>query len=411
MQKYLVAELTHRRGRVFSVVLGVALGVAFYLTLTAAAVGFREAARQPLASVGADILLTRPAAGTETQASGQTTRGARLPFGLALMQSGDLERVQHIQGIEAAAGALLLWDFGPGNYQTVLGVTPDQSPVGPARAQDWVVAGRFLRPGESGAAVVDKHYAAFYRLKPGDTVTISGRPFQVIGIVEAKEGSQAAAANFYISLSDAQALADLGPDAMDQLYIRATQASAAEEVVQRVKGALGDVNAITEQSIVQIIGGIAQISDRFTGIASLVALLGGLVMTWLALSASVNERTDEVGLMKAVGWQSGHVERYFILEGITLSLLGGLVGLVFGELATLGLRLIRLDLPGLTATTPASLTFQPAVYNTVPFLANIPIQAIFLSLGVVILGGGLASWLVARRAASIQPAVALRRAG
>jgi putative ABC transport system permease protein len=411
MLPYLFAEFHHRAGRVLGIVLGIALGVTLYLALTAAATGFREAARQPLSSVGADLLLTRPAMGMETQASAQTTHGARLPFGMDSMKLSDLEKVQHIQGIDEAAGALLLWDFGSTNYQTVLGVDAGQSQIGPDRARDWVVSGRFLEKGESGVAVVDKHYAAFFKLKPGDTVSIGGRSFKVVGVVEAREGSQAAAANFYVPLSDAQGLVQMGPDAIDQFYIRVTQASAAEEVVQRVRGTLGEVTAISEQSIVQIMGGISQISDRFAGIASLVALLGGLIMTWLALSGSVNERTNEIGLMKAVGWKSAHVERYFILEGVTLSLLGGLIGLTLGGLATLGLRLIQIDLPGLTATTPSSLAFQPAVYNKVPFLASFSGQAVFLSLGVAILGGALASWFVARRAASIKPAVALRRSG
>ncbi len=368
-------------------------------------------ARQPLLSVDADILLTRPASSNETQASAQITRGARLPFGLAPFNMGDLEKTRQIQGIEAASGTLLLWDFGPTTYQTVVGVDPDSSQVGPDRARDWVVTGRFFVKGENDVAVVDKHYAAFYKLKPGNTVTLGGQAFQIVGIVEAREGSQTAAANFYIPLSNAQALAQMGPEAIDQIYIRVTQASAAEEVVQQVRNSLGDVSAITEQSIVQIMGGIAEISNRFAGIISLVALLGGLVMTGLALSGSVQERTKEIGLMKAVGWKSAQVVQYFILEGVALSLLGGLIGLVLGWVATLSLKFIQISLPGLSATTPLSLTYQPAVYNTVPFSANLSLPTVILSLGVVVLGGGLASWFIARRAASIKPAVALRQTG
>ncbi len=411
MRQYLFGEFRHRFGRVSGTMLGVALGVALYLAITAAAAGFQTAARQPLSSVGADILLTMPVSGNETQAGAQITRGARLPFGLAPLNIGDLEKTRQIQGIEAASGALLLWDFGPTTYQTVLGVAADSSQVGPDRARDWVVTGRFFAAGETKVAVVDKHYAAFFKLKPGDTVTLGGKPFQLVGIVEAKEGSQAAAANFYIPLSDAQALAKMGPDAIDQIYIRVTQASAAEEVVKRVQNSLGDVSAITEQSIVQIMGGIAEISNRFAGITSLVALFGGLLMTGLALSGSVQERTKEIGLMKAVGWDSAKVAQYFVLEGVALSLAGGLIGLSLGWLATLGLKFIQISLPGLSSTTPASLTYQPAVYNTVPFSANLSFPAVILSLGVVVVGGGLASWLIARRAASIKPAVALRQTG
>jgi ABC-type lipoprotein release transport system permease subunit len=279
MRTYLFAELHHRAGRTAAAALGVALGVALFIALTAASAGFEEAARQPLAGVNADILLTRPAAGAETAASAQTTRGARLPFGQSTFNLDDVRETQRIDGVESAAGALLVWDFGPTAYQTVLGVDVRQTAIGPGRARDWVVDGRFLEDGEIGAVVADRHFAAFYSLKPGDAVTIGGKPFHVVGIAEAREGSQAAAANFYVSLIDAQALARLGPDTVNQIYVRVAQASAVDEVVQRARAVLGDISALTEQSIVQVMGGIARVSERFAGIVSIATLLGGLALT------------------------------------------------------------------------------------------------------------------------------------
>jgi len=167
---YLFAELRNRAGRALAAVLGVALGVALFLALTAAGAGFREAARQPLACVDADILLTRP--GGTTSVSAQITRGARLPFGLSTFTLEEVKKVEQMEGVELAAGALLLWDFGPTTYQTVLGVDVNRTAIGPGRARDWVVAGRFLTSDETGAVVVDKHFAAFYSLKPGDAVTM-----------------------------------------------------------------------------------------------------------------------------------------------------------------------------------------------------------------------------------------------
>jgi putative ABC transport system permease protein len=407
MWHYLFAELRHRAGRASAAALGVALGVALFIALTAAGTGFREAARQPLAGVDADILLTR--LGGETIGSAQTTRGARLPFGLSTFTLEEVKTVEQMEGVESAAGALLLWDFSPTTYQTVLGVDVNQTALGPGRARDWVVAGHFLTSDETGAVVVDKHFAAFYSLKPGDTVTIGEKPFRVVGIVEAREGSQAAAANYYISLADARALAGLGPEAINQIYVRVAQASAVDDIVQRSRAALGEVSAMTEQSIVQVMGGIARVSERFTGVASLAALLGGLALTWLALSASVAERTREIGVMKAVGWTAGQVARYFLAEGVAVSVTGALAGLGLGWLTTLALGLIPIDLRLLSANAPSHLALNPAASTTLTLPARLTPGPVVLALSLAVVGGAFASWLVARRAAALEPAEALRQ--
>jgi putative ABC transport system permease protein len=409
VHQYLLSEMRRRLGRTVSTALGVALGVALFIALTTASAGFQEAARRPLAGVGADILLTRPTVGNETTAAAQTTRGVRPPFGVSTLHLDDATQVRRINGVDAVASALLLWDFGATNYQTVLGVDVNQAAIGPARAREWVTAGRFLQPGDTRMAVVDKHYAAFFSLKPGAEVKIGGEPFQVVGIVEAQEGSQAAAANFYIPLADAQALAHLNTDAVNQIYVRVAQASAVDDVVQQSRAALGEVSATTEQSIVQVMGGIALVSERFAGVAALVALLGGLVLTGLALSASVAERRREIGVMKAVGWTAVEVRRYFVIEGSVLSVCGALVGVMLGWLAILALGLIPIDLSALNLNTPLGLAAAPVSAATLTLPAQMTPAPIALALGVATIGGALASWLVARRAARLKPAEALRQ--
>lgn len=59
MSGYLLAELRLRLGRALGALVGVALGMALYVGLTAVADGFAEAAKQPLAGIGADILISR----------------------------------------------------------------------------------------------------------------------------------------------------------------------------------------------------------------------------------------------------------------------------------------------------------------------------------------------------------------
>ncbi len=406
---YLWSELWHRLGRSLGTVVGVAVGVALFIALTAMGNGFRDAARLPLAGIGADILLSRPAAGADTAAAAQVVRGIRLPFGVSTLTDDDARKVEGIQGVSAVAAGLLLWDFASATYQTVLGVDAAQPAVGPSQVRQFVLAGRFLEPGDRRVAVVDRHYAAFYRLKPGDTVTIGGQSFPVIGVAEAQGSNQAAAANFYIPLADAQGLAHVDGNTVDQIYVRVKAASSVDRVVQDSQAALGQLSATTEQSIVQVMGGISRVSERFAGAAALVALLGGLLLTGLALSASVTERSVEIGVMKAVGWTSHNVARYFMVEGLALALVGAAIGVVVGWTVTLGLGLIPVDLSGLNLNnTPLGLSATSAVPSTLTLPAHMAFEPVVLALGLTCLGGALASWWVARRAAALKPAEAFR---
>lgn len=408
MFNYLLANSRHRLGRTVGSLIGVALGVGLFIALIAAGNGFREAARQPLVNIGADILISRP--DNAGEAAQQTTRGVRQPFGLSSFTLDEADGLRDLPGVGSVSGGLLLWDFAADSYQTVLGVEPSTSAgqaVGPTQIKEWLVNGRFFHPQETEVVVVDRHYAAFFGLQPGGVVEIGERPFTVIGIVDISGSNQAAVANFYLPLADAQALSGLANDQINQIYVRVDEAGDVESVVAASEAQLGDISAMTEQSIVQVMGSIAHISDRFAWVAALAALLGGLMLTAITLSASIQLRASEIGVMKAVGWQAGDVVRLFTVEGVALSLCGALLGVLLGWLAILILGQIPIDLTMLTNATPDLGTSITADPYTLP--AYLSWHVVLLALGTAVVGGGFASLVSARRAARLKPADALRQ--
>lgn len=403
MLVYLLAEMQHRSGRVLGNLIGVSLGVALFVALTAAGSGFREAARQPLRDIGADMLISRP--DTTGGAATQTTRGIRQPFGIAPLTLAEVDSLRGLSGISGVSSGLLLWDFGENSYQTLLGVDMTEIGTGPTQASDWIVNGRFFHADERDVIVVDRHYAAFFGLQLGGSVMIGERPFTVIGILEVPGGNQAAAANFYLPLADAQSVAGLADNQINQIYVRVAEATNAEAVVIAAETELGIISAMTPQSIVQVMGGIAQVSDRFAGVAAFAALIGGLVLTGITLSASINLRAREIGVMKATGWQVHDVIRLFTSEGVLLSLMGATLGILLGWLAILILGQIPVDLTMLAGTTPDLGAVAPSVY-TLP--AQLSWDMVIVAVGTAVISGGLANLLSARHAARLKPADALR---
>jgi putative ABC transport system permease protein len=380
--------------------------------------GFREAARAPLAEVAADVVITHPPSQLDAEQTAQKARGARLPFGLTVMDRREIDIIQHTEGVGAVAASLQIWDFGGTSYVTVLGVDIEHSlqggaaeskPVGPeALLSSGLLSGRLFRSGDRGVAIADLHYARFFDLQPGDKVTVDGVPFDVIAIVELRNSSQAAAANLYVPLADAQSLVGLGPDQVDQVYVQVASAAQVDTVVAQLTQQMGGVSVMTEDSLLQVMGGIGQVSARFSLIAAIVGLLGGLLLAWVALGGLVGERRVEIGVMKAVGWQSRHVEQVFLLEGFLLSLAGGLVGFLLGW----GVALLLGQLPLPDTTIPAAQTIQSmamveAGNQILTLPARVDARTLVLAVLASVAGGTFASWSSARRAASLKPAQTL----
>lgn len=410
MSTYVLSQFRGRPWRSLAVVAGIALGAALFVALSALGTGFREAARLPLAGVSADVVVSRPAGSSESAASTQRTRGVRLPFGVSTISTAEVDRMAHTAGVAGVAATLQVWDFGATSYQTVLGLDLSETGVGPAHAlSQGLLAGRLFGPGERGVAVADRHYAAFFSLKPGSTVTVGGKPFQVVGVAEQKGVSQGSVPNLYVPMADAQALAGLPSDQVDQVYLRVASAGDVDSVVQRLTGQMGQLSVITEDSLLQVMGGIGQVSARFAQVAAALGLVGGLVLAWLAMGGLVAERRQEIGVMKAVGWRAGDVARVFLTEALLLSLAGGLVGMALGWASGWLLGQIPIPeaatqlggaLPGLAAAAPA------ATQVTLP--AEVGLATLLLALLAAVIGGTLAGWIGARRAAALKPAEALR---
>jgi putative ABC transport system permease protein len=401
---YTRSQLRHRRRRALAVVAAVALGAALLIALTSLGSGFREAARAPLAGIAADLVVTRPDSGTPSEQPG---RGVRQPFGLATFDSGEVRDMGAVPGVDTAVGSLQIWDFGPRSTITIAGVDPGQRAVGPGRILDRdLIAGRSLRTGERGVAVLDRHYAAFYDTKVGQRVKVGERSFSVVGVVEVKDSAQTAASNIYLPLAEAQQLAGLAADQVNQVHVQVGNSADTEAVTAGITDRVGQVSAITPDSLVQIMGAVGRISARFSTIAAVVGGIGGLVLSWTALRGLVSERTREIGLLMAVGWRRSHVVRAFRVEALVLGLVGAVVGIALGT-----------ALAGLLSYVPAPdlLPAPPSVvgHGDAPDADSngLPVSVSLTALGAAalmsVVGATSAGVLAARRATRLKPARSL----
>jgi putative ABC transport system permease protein len=160
-----------------------------------------------------------------------------------------------------------------------------------------------------------------------------------------------------------------------------------EEMVEQIAAVLPYTKVSAIQQVVKSrMFALEQFRVFAMGVAAVVILIGALVV-FVTMMGSVNERTREIGIFRALGFRRGHIIRLILTEAVSVSLLAG----VLGWLAGMGIT--RLILPFLAKEHP-HLVWDP-----------------LLAVGAVILAvtvGALASFYPALHASRMDPTEALR---
>jgi putative ABC transport system permease protein len=407
---YILKELRNRHERTLVNVMGIAVGIALFVAINAVAAAYHKAVSLPFENLGADLVVQRTE--KRTVNSGRppaSMRGIRLPFSNQLLSHRDLEKLKSIEGVHSVASSLLLWEFTERGFRTIMGVDLGHPDLGPVKVKEWLTEGRF--PERQGEVVLEKHFAKFQKLNRGSTLDLSGRSFSVVGLLEIKEGSQIAAANIYLSLPDAQALLGEGQGVVNMVYIQLEDFSKLQKIKAQISSQIKGVSVSSPDSFLELMGGISRISDRFSAIASMVALGGAVLLIIKTMLSNLVERSREIGILKAVGWSQRDIQKQLMGEALVQSLLGGLFGILIGYLICYFLRFLSVSTPIPWMLNPMP-TMAKSAENTVnavslPVGVSAGLAAISLTLSLII--GGLASHILGRRTAGIKPADVLRQ--
>jgi putative ABC transport system permease protein len=411
---YLGAELFHRPRRSLAAFLSMTLGVALLLSLQAYSNGYRLAARVPLAEIGADIAAQRQ--GKVPQAF----EGILFPHSTAPIHSDEIDAMRRIPGVEDVGESVFFWDFEKSGFLVVLGLDPSSN-TGPARLKSAVLQGRFLAEGDRDVAVADATFARSKNLSPGSKISVAGRPFEVVGLVDTSRIGQVANANIYIMVDEARALAhaainvmavhDFRPTDANIVFIKANQAKV-ESVAKEVGSVLGSQALISSsQTFRDVIGQAYGLVDRFSWLVGLAGLLIAVVGLVRSISSALRERRRDIGLMRAVGWSRGNVWTQLTGEAVSLAAAGSLAGLVLSVLVSRALSLLRVSIPVPWELSPTP-HFLPGgaapMAVSISLSARIDLLPAAFAIGLSVLCGLVVGLWISLRATHIRPAEVLR---
>ncbi|MCL1876176.1 MAG: ABC transporter permease [Synergistaceae bacterium] len=413
---YVKNELLKRKRRSAFVITGIALSISVLVAVNALADAFMGAAQKPLQDFGTDIIIQR---------NGDTPDdfgGATLPCSQVIITAQEVESLKKINGIKQMSTALLMWVFDgedysdSGSFVIATGIEPGLK-LGPSIANDWLIDGTGINPGNAGIALIDSVFAEQKGIKAGDTFKISGYPFEVVGIVRTPPNSLISASNVFIPLEDAQNIAleaknipDYKPGDINEIFLQADPDNL-NEIINEIKTAIPKASVTSAESFIQAIGGIAAQSRNFAVIGSIAVLLFSLVVVVKTISGNIMERRNEIGIMKTVGWTSNDIYRQLITETFIQSLIGGAAGIGIGFLIALALGRLQISVPVAWDIDPfphfmMTDTSQKALDVGLPVQISSGLVGIALVASVAI--GTLSAFLTLKSINRIKPSEVLR---
>ena len=385
-------SLAAQRTRSALTALGIAVGIAAVVLLTSIGKGLQSFVIGQFTQFGTTIVAINPGKAT-TAGTSVGVFGSERP--LTIEDAMALKRLPFARAVVPVVQGNAAVEYGGRSRRaTVYGAGPDM----PEAFRLDVGSGRFLPRDDPTAprafAVLGSRMRAelFGDDNPlGALVRIAGSRFRVVGVMAPKGTVLGFDLDDTVFIPAARALALFNTEGLieiDVLYDETTPVAQVTGGIRRLLTARhgrDDVTITTQQQMLDVLGGVLDVLTFAVAAIGGISLLVGAIGIVTIMTIAVNERTSEIGLLRALGARRSQVLALFLGEAVVLAAVGGLLGLLAG--IALG-QLLRLLVPALPV--------QPSPLYTI--LA----EAVAVSLGL------LAGVMPARRAARLEPVDALR---
>jgi ABC-type antimicrobial peptide transport system permease subunit len=453
--RFAIKNLVTKRRATLTSLAGIIISTALLVSIILILKSAQKSFAKPLEDAGADMII-------QLRGEPCVWSVVKLPSNLNPIPLETVDKIGSLDEVESAEGSLITWAFsnqpphiqsgqpqshmraneiiagiesgelqgepcdygppgsfcGPGESSSmgsdfspivVAGISTETQDIGPIKSSDLKnIEGSFFSKDDTYAAILDKDFARTRNLKLGDGIDLGQRYFKVIGIIDPGRDAKIAGAQAFIPLKTATQMTNRG-DIVDIIFVKLKGNTDSEAVKQKIKPLVSENVTITTSN--DYLSSIAGFSNLTHGLALAVFFIV-ILMTFLYIAkisfGSVLERSTEIGILKAIGWQDRKIKSLIGIENFILGLAGGIIGSIFGYAASHIYKLnLSSSLPYYLNPYPPCSQFlaKTSLQTMIPFSAGIFIYATLLSISIVTLSGFLAS----KKVLMLTPAEALRR--
>jgi putative ABC transport system permease protein len=390
--KLSLSSLRSQKMRSWLTISGIAVGIASVVLLTSIGEGVHRFVVSEFTQFGTNLIAVNPGKTTTAGGSVAVISNVR-PLSLADEQA--LAQVPAVQATVPLVQGNAAIKYGKRQRRAyVFG-------VGPAVPQVWnipVAIGRFLPEDDAlsarALAVVGSKIQSelFGGASPlGKKIRIGSEQYRVVGVMASKGQLLGFDLDDAVYIPTIRAMSLFNMESLieiDILYDAGADSSIVAKKIEKILTArhgAEDFTVTTQDQMLDVLGSVLDVLTLAVGALGGISLLVGGIGILTIMTITVNERTDEIGLLRALGAQRGQVLLLFLSEAVMLAAIGGALGLFLGAGGAWALG----------KAVPALPTHTSWYYA---FMA----EALAASIGLV------AGVLPARRAAGLDPVEALR---
>ncbi len=401
--KISITALLRNKGRSFLTMLGVIIGISSVILMVSLGQSSTQNVRGELSSMGSNMIMVMPA----RQIRGGVNMGNSSSKSLDNKDLRSLQKntkyVAHISPMVSSSAQLV---FGSNNHPGSLsGVAPCYTEIRQLELEEGIMftedhLQKFAKVCVIGQTVVENLFPNGED-PVGQTIRCGSVPMKVIGVLASKGGNGMGQDQDDVVLVPYTTVqtrfsSASGRDAFNMLFASATSEEESELAATEItyilrsnhgigEGQDDDFEIRTQEELLSTMSSVTQmLTLLLTAIAAISLIVGGIGIMNI-MYVTVTERTKEIGLRMAIGAKNKDVLLQFLSESVILSLIGGLIGIIIGILLSILLM--------------SAILHWPVVISK---------GAIGISFLVCAATGVFFGWYPARKAANLDPIVALR---
>lgn len=395
-------SLNQSRWRTFFTMFGIIIGITSVVTIVSLGEGLKKQVVGQIDQLGSNVLTVRPGKYTNAHGGGLSSLNLYSFLAPSTLTTKDVASIKGLPSVKNVAPIEFLTNSASSDGSKVdnIFVAGTSSNLGEILRQKISYGAYFTEDDLSqNFAIIGSDIATrlFGELNPvGATLRLNGQDFIVHGVLSPATGSLLSVSqadintSIFVPVAAADSLSGGHPNIL-QIFVQLKSGANIDTAIAQINkqiasnhGGNDDFSVLKQNELLGVSDQVVNsVASFLAGIAAISLLVGGIGIMNIML-VSVTERTREIGIRKAVGATNRQILNHFLVEGLVISVAGGVIGIAVSLLINLLLRIYS--------------NWEPAI--------SIPI--LVLAVGVSIVTGIIFSLAPALKAARKNPIDALR---
>lgn len=337
----IIKNISRNKSRSFLAIIGIAIGVAAVVGLGLVTDGLSASTQEALTAGAADFsVVSGTTEGTGGPEGGGSPGG---PGGQQLFNQTKVGEIQQISGVANATGVLRTnvdmndstsssnttsgstGGMGQGNFRMMYSMIGIDSNY---LSMEDIVITNGTKYSDGNEVIIGERAASSLNKTIGDTISLSNQTFKIVGIYET--GNFQDDSGIVMSLSKLQNLTG-NSGQISLILVKAKDNTDSSDLTDTIEQKYSDelTTSTSLSGMDRMQQGLETISSGAWAVSLLAVLIGGIVVV-VTMMKAVNERTREIGVLRAIGWTKQRILLMIIGESAVLSIIAVLVGLAIG---------------------------------------------------------------------------------